>query len=208
VALDDSAGPWEILVASPVGSPHENRHQNSLVAVIIGRFVDFTLALFARIAHFPDGQGHPALVLLQPRNHATGLHRSGCTVAQLQKSVWKAARLPGGAGKTTPACDGVRKAPPASRVFLELATAHLDTPWSYDEPEILRYSNRQFAPIGADAGQASIRRPSESSVTSTAQAIVTRASEPGVSWTTRAVITASACALRHPRMSAAKRYER
>ena len=26
------------------------------------------------------------------------------------------------------------------------------TPWGYDEPEILRYSNRQFGPIGADAG--------------------------------------------------------
>ena len=25
----------------------------------------------------------------------------------------------------------------------------------YDEPEILRYSNRQFGPIGADAGQSS-----------------------------------------------------
>jgi hypothetical protein len=29
--------------------------------------------------------------------------------------------------------------------------AHLHSPWGYDEPEILRYSNRQFAPIGADA---------------------------------------------------------
>jgi hypothetical protein len=27
------------------------------------------------------------------------------------------------------------------------------SPWGYDEPEILRYSNRQFGPIGADAGQ-------------------------------------------------------
>jgi Asp-tRNA(Asn)/Glu-tRNA(Gln) amidotransferase A subunit family amidase len=32
--------------------------------------------------------------------------------------------------------------------------AHLHSPWGYDEPEILRYSNRQFAPIGADAGHA------------------------------------------------------
>ena len=31
--------------------------------------------------------------------------------------------------------------------------AHLHSPWGYDEPEILRYSNRQFGPIGADAGQ-------------------------------------------------------
>jgi hypothetical protein len=30
--------------------------------------------------------------------------------------------------------------------------AHLHSPWGYDEPEILRYSNRQFGPIGADAG--------------------------------------------------------
>ena len=26
-------------------------------------------------------------------------------------------------------------------------------PWGVAEPEILRYSNRQFGPIGADAGQ-------------------------------------------------------
>jgi hypothetical protein len=32
--------------------------------------------------------------------------------------------------------------------------AHLHPPWGYDEPEILRYSNRQFGPIGADAGHA------------------------------------------------------
>ena len=31
--------------------------------------------------------------------------------------------------------------------------AHLHSPWGYDEPEILRYSNRQLGPIGADAGQ-------------------------------------------------------
>jgi hypothetical protein len=31
--------------------------------------------------------------------------------------------------------------------------AYLNSPWGYDEPEILRYSNRQFGPIGADAGQ-------------------------------------------------------
>ena len=30
--------------------------------------------------------------------------------------------------------------------------AHLHSPWGYDEPEILRYSNRHFGPIGADAG--------------------------------------------------------
>ena len=35
------------------------------------------------------------------------------------------------------------------RGFLAL----LHSPWGYDEPEILRYSNRQFGPIGADAGQ-------------------------------------------------------
>jgi hypothetical protein len=32
--------------------------------------------------------------------------------------------------------------------------AHLHSPRGYDEPEILRYSNRPFGPIGADAGQA------------------------------------------------------
>jgi hypothetical protein len=32
--------------------------------------------------------------------------------------------------------------------------AHLHSPWGYDEPEILRYSNRQFGPKGADAGHA------------------------------------------------------
>ena len=31
--------------------------------------------------------------------------------------------------------------------------AHLHSPWGYDEPEILRYSNRQFGPIGANPGQ-------------------------------------------------------
>ncbi len=31
-----------------------------------------------------------------------------------------------------------------------------------DEPEILRYSNRQFGPIGADAGQYNHRRYHES----------------------------------------------
>ena len=31
--------------------------------------------------------------------------------------------------------------------------AHLHSPWGYDEPELLRYSNRQFRPIGADARQ-------------------------------------------------------
>jgi len=30
--------------------------------------------------------------------------------------------------------------------------AHLHFPWGYDAPEILRCSNRQFGPIGADAG--------------------------------------------------------
>ena len=43
------------MVALPVGSPHEICHQNALVAFIVGKLVDFTLALFARIAHFPDG---------------------------------------------------------------------------------------------------------------------------------------------------------
>jgi L-gulonate 3-dehydrogenase len=32
--------------------------------------------------------------------------------------------------------------------------AHLHSPWGYDEPEILHYSNRQFGPTGADAGHA------------------------------------------------------
>ena len=31
--------------------------------------------------------------------------------------------------------------------------ADLLSPWSYDEPEILPASNRQFGPIGANAGQ-------------------------------------------------------
>jgi hypothetical protein len=30
--------------------------------------------------------------------------------------------------------------------------AYFHSPWGYDEPEILRHSNRQFGPIGADAG--------------------------------------------------------
>jgi hypothetical protein len=30
--------------------------------------------------------------------------------------------------------------------------AHLHSPWGYDEPKILCYSNHQFGPIGADAG--------------------------------------------------------
>ena len=33
--------------------------------------------------------------------------------------------------------------------------AHLHSPWGYDEPEILRASNRHFGPIGADAGHVS-----------------------------------------------------
>jgi len=32
-------------------------------------------------------------------------------------------------------------------------TTHLHSPWGYDEPEILRNSNLQVGPIGADAGQ-------------------------------------------------------
>jgi len=35
------------------------------------------------------------------------------------------------------------------------APAHLRFLWCYDEPEILRCSNRQFGPIGADAGHLS-----------------------------------------------------
>lgn len=31
--------------------------------------------------------------------------------------------------------------------------AHFHPPWGYDEPELLRFSNRQFGPIGADAGR-------------------------------------------------------
>jgi hypothetical protein len=30
------------------------------------------------------------------------------------------------------------------------------SPWGYDEPDILSYSNRQFGPIGANAGQAEV----------------------------------------------------
>jgi hypothetical protein len=48
-------GLGEMLVAFPVGPPHEIYHQNALITVIIGRLVDFTLALFARIAHLPEG---------------------------------------------------------------------------------------------------------------------------------------------------------
>jgi hypothetical protein len=33
--------------------------------------------------------------------------------------------------------------------------ANLHSPWGYDEPEILRASNRHFGPIGADAGHVS-----------------------------------------------------
>jgi len=59
-----------------------------------------------------------------------------------------------GAGKTTPASDGVRMPLSDMRSFLELEAGHLHCPWGYDEPEIPRYSNRQFGPIGADAGHA------------------------------------------------------
>ena len=31
-------------------------------------------------------------------------------------------------------------------------TTHLHSALGYDEPEILRYSNRQFGPIGSDDG--------------------------------------------------------
>ena len=57
---------------------------------------------------------------MQPYDHATGRHRSGCTGAQLQESVWKGRVGTPGAGKTTPACLGVRKALPSSRGFFEL----------------------------------------------------------------------------------------
>ena len=57
---------------------------------------------------------------MQPYDHATGRHRSGCTGAQLQESVWKGRVGTPGAGKTTLACLGVRKAPPSSRGFFEL----------------------------------------------------------------------------------------
>lgn len=43
---------------------------------------------------------------------------------------------------------------PVSRSFLELVPGELHPPWNYDEPEILRTSNRQFGPIDADAGHA------------------------------------------------------
>jgi hypothetical protein len=45
---------------------------------------------------------------------------------------------------------------PDTRGFLELMAGHLRSALGYDEPEILRYSNRQFGPIGADAGHAKI----------------------------------------------------
>ena len=38
-------------------------------------------------------------------------------------------------------------------------TFHLHSPWDDDEPENLRSSNRQFGPIGADAGQPRGCRP-------------------------------------------------
>ena len=44
---------------------------------------------------------------------------------------------------------------PDARSFLELIPGPLHFPWGYDEPEILRYSNRHFSPIGADAGHRS-----------------------------------------------------
>ena len=47
---------------------------------------------------------------------------------------------------------------PDTRGFLELVAGHLRSPWRSDEPEILRYSIRQFGPIGADAGQPSCRK--------------------------------------------------
>ncbi len=50
---------------------------------------------------------------------------SGCTVAQLQESVWRGGVGTLGAGNYTLACLGVRKALPVSRSFLELASAHL-----------------------------------------------------------------------------------
>ena len=76
---------------------------------------------------------------------------SGCTVAQLQESVWRGVGTLG-AGKYSPACLGVREALSVSRGFLELLAGPLRSPWRSDAPEIPRYSNREFAPIGADAG--------------------------------------------------------
>lgn len=51
-----------------------------------------------------------------------------------------------GAGKTTPACDGVKKALPDTRSFLELMAGHLRSPWRSDEREIPRYAIRQLVP--------------------------------------------------------------
>ena len=62
----------------------------------------------------------PPLVLLQPRNHATGRYRSGCTVAQLQESVWRGVGTRE-AGKTPPDCCPVGIGLPKSAQFLELA---------------------------------------------------------------------------------------
>ena len=66
-----------------------------------------------------------------------------------------------GAGKTTPACDGVRKALPDTRSFLELMAGYLRSPWRSDEREIPRYAIRQFGPIGADAGHLVLSRAVE-----------------------------------------------
>lgn len=42
------------------------------------------------------------------------------------------------------------------------STAWVCTQWpilGHDEPEFLRYSNRQFGPMGADAGHAKLKKP-------------------------------------------------
>ena len=81
---------------------------------------------------------------------------SGCTVAQLQESVWRGGRHPGG-WKLHPGLSWGQKGPASFAQFFGVGVRASSLSWGYDEPEILRHSNRQLGPIGADAGHGYIQ---------------------------------------------------
>jgi len=67
-------------------------------------------------------------------------------------------RHPGG-WKNYPGRCWVQKGPAKIAQFFGVGTRSSSLSWVYDEPETLRYSTRQFSPIGADAGHACAEQP-------------------------------------------------
>ena len=57
-----------------------------------------------------------------------------------------------GGWKNYPGMQQRQNAPVSFAWFFGVGARASSLSWGYDEPEILRYSNRQFGPIGADTG--------------------------------------------------------